>query len=83
MIFKKIQQMTKKHVKLPRRQSKLLITSLLLFIFDIIKWTTSQVRLVNLSPFKVHDFRLLAQQTENQLLGKSLSQMHTLVYRGK
>ena len=35
----------------------------------------------NLSPFKIHDYRLSSQQADNQLVGKSLSQ--TLDYHCK
>ena len=34
----------------------------------------------NLSPFKIHDLRLSSQRADNQLAGKSLSHMQTLVY---
>ena len=37
----------------------------------------------NLSPFKIHDFRVLSRQADNQLAGKSLSCMQTLGYHGK
>ena len=37
----------------------------------------------NLSPFKIHDFRLSSRQADNQLAGKSLSHMQTLGYHGK
>ena len=37
----------------------------------------------NLSPFKIHDFRLSSRQADNQLEGKSLSHMQTLGYHGK
>ena len=37
----------------------------------------------NLSPFKIHDFRLSSRQADNQLAGKSLSHMHIFGYNGK
>ena len=37
----------------------------------------------DLSPFKIHDFRLSSWQADNQLLGKCLSHMQTLGYCGK
>ena len=37
----------------------------------------------NLSPLKIHDFRLLSRRADNQLAGKSLSHMQSLGYRDK
>ena len=37
----------------------------------------------NLSPFKIHDFRLSSRQADNQLAGNSLTHMQTLGYHGK
>ena len=37
----------------------------------------------NLSPFKIHDFRLSSRRADNQLAGKGLSHMETLGYCGK
>ena len=54
-----------------------------LFTSDIIKWSTLRAGHDNLSPFKIHDFRVSSRQADNQLAGKSLSHMQTLGYRDK
>ena len=59
------------------------VTSRHLFTSDIIKRSTLRARHDNLSPFKIHDFRLSSRQADNQLAGKSLSHFQTLGYHGK
>ena len=62
---------------------KFCVMSCHLFISDGIKWPTLRAGHDNLSPFKMHDFRLSSRLADNQLAGKSLSHMQTLGYHGK
>ena len=72
-----------KNVSKTEELRKFGVTSRHLFTSDVIKWTTLRAGHDNLSPFKIHDFRLSSRQADNQLAGKSLSHMQTFGYHGK